>query len=194
MLTEFDVCANDQFIRGWVIDEKVCEDLCSYFEAHPNKNNGVVNNKYGPHINEALKKSTDISISPNCDDEVFVCYMKELGKVIQEYRKSFSSLDSLAFWGIKENVNVQRYLPNEGFFAWHSERSSVAVSDRLLVFTTYLNDVVDGGQTEWLHQKLLVSPKKGLTVITPVDWMYVHRGVTSPTENKYIATGWISYV
>ena len=194
MLNEFDIKSNDQFVRGWVIDEKICDDLVSYFESHPDKRNGVVNNKHGQEVNNVMKKSTDISIPPYCQDEVFVRYMKALGSVIQEYKKVFPSLNSLAHWNIKESINVQRYLPNEGFFAWHCERSSYSASDRLLVFTTYLNDVVDAGETEWLHQKLLVSPRKGLTVITPVDWMYTHRGVTSPTETKYITTGWISYV
>ena len=194
MLNKFDIASNDQFIRGWFIDEKVCDDLVSYFEVHPNRHSGVVSSKYGKQVNETMKKSTDVSISPCCNDEIFVRYMEQLNLVIQEYKKVFSSLDSLAYWNIKENINVQRYFPNEGFFAWHCERSSLGVSNRLLVFTTYLNDVIDGGETEWLHQKLFISPKKGLTVISPADWMYTHRGVTSPTETKYIATGWISYV
>jgi len=194
MLREFDTENNDQFIRGWFIDENVCDNLVSYFENNEEKHPGLVNTKQGLVVNHDYKKSTDISISTYCQDEPFIAYMQELGLAVVEYKKLFPSLNKLSMWGIKENVNIQKYLPNEGFFVWHSERSSLHVSERLLVFTTYLNDVVDEGETEWLHQNLKIKPQKGLTVISPVDWMYEHRGITSPTETKYIATGWMSYV
>ena len=33
-----------------------------------------------------------------------------------------------------------------------------------------------------------------MTLIWPCDWTHVHRGVTSPTQTKYIATGWYTYL
>ena len=59
---------------------------------------------------------------------------------------------------------------------------------------TYLNDVTDQGETEWLHQNLKIKPKKGLTIFWPTDWTFVHRGITSPSQEKYIATGWYNYI
>ena len=58
---------------------------------------------------------------------------------------------------------------------------------------TYLNDVADRGETEWYYQKLKIKPKKGLTVLWPTDWTYTHRGIPSPSQLKYIITGWYSY-
>jgi hypothetical protein len=59
---------------------------------------------------------------------------------------------------------------------------------------TYLNDVEDGGGTEFLNQKLVVHAKKGKTLIWPADWTHTHRGVVSPTQEKYIITGWLNYM
>ena len=59
---------------------------------------------------------------------------------------------------------------------------------------TYLNDVTDQGGTEFYNQKIITEPKKGLTLIWPADWTHTHRGIASPTQDKYIATGWLSYV
>ncbi len=75
---------------------------------------------------------------------------------------------------------------------WHTERCSHKgdLSTRHLVFMTYLNDVTDKGETEFMHQKMAVQPRKGLTVIWPADWTHTHRGVPSPSQDKYIATGW----
>ena len=58
---------------------------------------------------------------------------------------------------------------------------------------TYLNDVTDGGETEFLHQKFKIKPEKGLSIIWPADWTFTHKGVVSPTQTKYIATGWYEY-
>ena len=58
---------------------------------------------------------------------------------------------------------------------------------------TYLNDVKNGG-TEFMYQKLKAPAKKGLTLIWPTDWTHTHRGVISKKQEKYIVTGWFSYV
>jgi hypothetical protein len=59
---------------------------------------------------------------------------------------------------------------------------------------TYLNDIKEGGETEWFHQKLKIKPEKGLTVIWPAEWLYLHRGCVAKKETKYIITGWISFI
>ena len=58
---------------------------------------------------------------------------------------------------------------------------------------TYLNDVNDGGETEFIHQGMQIHPEKGKTLIWPADWTHTHRGIPSPTETKYIVTGWFNF-
>ena len=36
--------------------------------------------------------------------------------------------------------------------------------------------------------------RKGLTLIWPADWTHVHRGIVSASEEKYIITGWFSFM
>ena len=59
---------------------------------------------------------------------------------------------------------------------------------------TYLNDVEDQGETEFHFQEVKIKPKKGLSLIWPADFTYTHRGIPSPTQEKYIATGWFNMV
>jgi len=79
--------------------------------------------------------------------------------------------------------------------AWHMERGSLdkPIVSRHLVFMTYLNDVTDGGGTEFLYQDTCVSAEKGLTLVWPAEWMFTHRGQVSPTQEKYVITGWLSF-
>ena len=46
---------------------------------------------------------------------------------------------------------------------------------------------------EFYYQKIKCPAKNGLTLIWPADWTHTHRGVISKKEEKYIATGWITY-
>jgi tryptophan synthase alpha subunit len=70
----------------------------------------------------------------------------------------------------------------------------VPACDRHLVFMTYLNDITDQGETEFYYQQLKVKPEKGLTLMWGVDWTFTHRGIVSPTQEKYITTGWLSFI
>ena len=47
--------------------------------------------------------------------------------------------------------------------------------------------------TRFYYQKLKVKPRKGLTLIWPVDWTHTHRGIVAPDEEKMILTGWFSF-
>ena len=58
---------------------------------------------------------------------------------------------------------------------------------------TYLNDVKDGG-TEFKFQKITTEAKKGLTLLWPSDFTHTHRGQITHNSEKYIVTGWLSYV
>ena len=59
---------------------------------------------------------------------------------------------------------------------------------------TYLNDVHDGGGTDFKYQGKRQHARKGKTLIWPSDFTHTHRGEPSPTEEKYVATGWFSHI
>ena len=63
---------------------------------------------------------------------------------------------------------------------------------RVLVNMMYLNDVDEGGETEFLYQSMRVQPKKGRVVIWPAGFTHTHRGNPPLAGEKYIATAWYS--
>jgi len=194
MLKEHKINKLNNFIKGWYIDKNVCNDLIKFFNLNKDKTKeGMVG--YG--INPDIKKSTDLNIPINSPQVEVQNYLKELNNCAKKYIKIYPHLNShLEQWGIIENFNIQKYKPSEAYFSWHTERNGKKSNtiNRLLVFMTYLNDVEDNGETEWFYQKLKIKPEMGLTIIWPVDWMFVHRGIPSKTEEKFIATGWYSFL
>ena len=90
------------------------------------------------------------------------------------------------------SLKIQKTLPTEGYHVWHIEHSygfdNIA---RAFVFSIYLNDVEEGGETEFLHFSKRVKPKTGRIVIWPAGFPYVHRGNSPLSGEKYILTSWM---
>ena len=62
-----------------------------------------------------------------------------------------------------------------------------------LLSNVYLNDVEEGGETEFLYQGVKLKPETGKLVIFPTSYMYPHRGNPIYKGEKYIITGWYTY-
>jgi|TARA_R110000803_G_scaffold134538_2_gene201648 hypothetical protein len=90
------------------------------------------------------------------------------------------------------NLKIQKTLPTEGYHIWHIEHGKGFNSEpRAFVFSIYLNDVEDGGETEFLHFSKRIKPKTGRIVIWPAAFPYVHRGNPPLSGEKYILTSWM---
>jgi hypothetical protein len=90
------------------------------------------------------------------------------------------------------DLKIQKTLPTEGYHIWHVEHGKGTENERrAFVFTIYLNDVEEGGETEFLNFSKRVSPKKGKIVIWPAGFPYVHRGNPPLSGEKYILTSWM---
>jgi hypothetical protein len=90
------------------------------------------------------------------------------------------------------NLKIQKTLPTEGYHVWHIEHNKGFENEpRAFVFSIYLNDVEEGGETEFLHFSKRVKPKTGRIVIWPAGFPYVHRGNSPLSGEKYILTSWM---
>jgi hypothetical protein len=95
-------------------------------------------------------------------------------------------------------INLQRYFAGEGGYPyWHSEIAPKAHSDdnlhRVLLWTIYLNDGFEDGETEFLYQQRRIVPKAGSLLIAPAGFTHTHRGNMPRGGNKYIATSWVLF-
>jgi len=96
------------------------------------------------------------------------------------------------------SINLQRYTAGEGGYPyWHCELYPRDVNSetlhRTLLWTIYLNDAFDEGETEFLYQRRKVVPKTGSVLIAPTAFTHTHRGNRPVGGDKYIATSWILF-
>jgi len=186
------------FIKTYQIDDlAICNQVIKFWQDSREKIPGTNYNSYGDVIvNKKIKDSIDVGVPPNNDIPIFQEFIKHLQLAVDEYIKEYDMCNWSGPWRIVETSAIQYYPPGGGYKVWHCERgvAGYPISTRHLAWMTYLNDVEEGGETEFYYQNVKVKPKKGLTLIWPADWTHTHRGIVAPNEEKYIITGWFNYV
>jgi 2OG-Fe(II) oxygenase superfamily len=95
-------------------------------------------------------------------------------------------------------INLQWYAAGEGGYPyWHCElypRDAQAETlHRHLLWTLYLNDGFDEGETEFLFQQRRISPRAGSLLLAPAAFTHTHRGNRPQRGDKVIATSWILF-
>ena len=68
-----------------------------------------------------------------------------------------------------------------------------SIERRMLAWMIYLNDVTEGGETEFPSQEIKFQPRTGDLLFWPAYWTHPHHGLPSSSQIKYIISGWFSY-
>ena len=219
------------FIR--VIDEAIPQSLCEQLINTFERSQHLTPGRTGGGVNEAMKKSTDVSISRHQEfQQLNQQVLQHTTQHIFEYFKdfhfaligpialtmadpttkapvaltdeNFETLGAPKLPALVEHlfrlgdINAQRYTAGEGGYPyWHSEnypqQGSVEPLHRNLLFMFYLNDVEEGGETEFYYQKEKIKPKAGRMVIAPSGFTHTHRGNVPVSNDKYILTSWVLF-
>ena len=176
----------ENFILYFQVPDKICDDLIEYYK----------NNKDDKHNTDGLwskevKEGIDVYCYPRSNNLAIRNYFNCMFEGLEAYRKKYKHFNQMTL--ISTPFNIQYYPPKGGYKEWHNERMQAQSVQRSLVFMTYLNDVPDGGGTEFAYYpELRIKAKKGISLIWPTDFTHTHRSIISNYE-KYIATGWFNH-
>jgi hypothetical protein len=173
-----------------LVPKSECKKVIHYFDSHRELHcEGFVGNA---QINYKEKKDTEISCDFTKPDGP--CWIsKYVDIALDEYIRQYPEANWMAKYHKCPNFKLQRYFPSEGYFVYHFENDGPNVSNRVLAWMIYLNDVSDGGHTEFPSQKKKYQPRMGDVLLWPAHFTHPHRGITSKSQTKYIATGWFSF-
>ena len=92
------------------------------------------------------------------------------------------------------DIKIQKTLPSQGYHIWHTENLDRRSCLRFLTFILYLNNVEEGGETEFLYQQTRIKPVENRFVLWPAGMTHIHRGNPPLKGEKYIATGWVEWI
>lgn len=178
--------------------EKFCDDLIAHFE-WCKKNNRT----FGRPEAESVKKDQSVCLNPTSAEEIAFSHPNIQGVIgefndvfwnvcYKEYLEQYSVLADYAQHTIY-TYKIQKTVPSGGYHVWHSEHGNMQFSGRTGVYLLYLNDVDEGGETEFLYLSKRISPKKGRLLIFPPNYPWAHRGNPPLSGDKYIMTGWMEF-
>jgi len=178
------------YVAKSALDTDVCKNIINRFEAaEAEQYQGRVGQMESE--NTEIKKSTDLVISgkPHWKD-IDRALFSSLAVGIRFMRNNYPFFNGR----FKDyGYAIQRTSPGE-YFHWHVDSGSHSFSDRQLVAIWYLNDVPGpGGETEFKHHNIKITPECGKLVLFPPFWTHEHRGVTLEQGVKYIATTWVLF-
>ena len=160
-------------------------------------------------LNKNVKISLDFRIENNDEwREIYTCLESELNYNLQKYLKQLNNeyvncnesqnttCDSFIFFNNERIFNreflAKKYLKNTGKYIYHDDFAIDEQNDyRIITFLWYLNDVLEGGTTEFFNGKLKIKPTAGKIVLFPASWTFPHCGKMPISSDKYIISGWI---
>ena len=183
------------FIGCWNLENnQLCKEITDFFE---NNKSLQKPGSSGRGLNLKIKKTTDITIIPNDLKNpkfgIFKQYINELHKCFLDYQNQWHFLKTMIKKVDIPTFNIQKYLRGDHFASVHSERTTLSTLHRLFAWMTYLNDVEDGGQTNFNHYGIKIKPEIGKTLIWPAEWTHAHTGEILKGGTKYIITGWMNF-
>jgi len=180
-----------------VLNHQICDEAIELFDDLEQRGLCHTRRDAGAHIGQRA----DTHIYCTEIDPMVNPLMQEIGEwvhndVIESWQIRYPIVDSGVYNGLyNAQMKMQKTRPSEGYHNWHFEGGS-NLYDRtsILAYMVYLNDVEDGGETEFLYQGVRVPPVKGRFICWPAGFTHVHRGNPPLKGTKYAITGWINYI
>jgi len=165
----------------------LCDDIIEAFDKSKNTFDGLQSSG----SNNNVKNSTDQGLGSLVNNDIMDKYVEMNLKYIRIYLdKCVSDATGKNMFGVPDftfiNPSVQKYKQNEGHFI--KEHFDGDGKDSFLVSILYLNDVVEGGETEFPEFGIKVKPKKAKLVQFPAFFTHKHKGLIPISGDKYIIT------
>jgi len=91
-----------------------------------------------------------------------------------------------------DGFNLNKYsIDVSGRYSYHVDRhiDMEEAYERVITFIWYLNDVDEGGETEF-NGTFKVKPEAGKLLFFPSTWSYPHSSLPVISNHKYIMVGW----
>jgi hypothetical protein len=176
------------------LTKKTCNDIIDLFESlECHHRLGAIGPNNKTDIN--LKNCIDLDLFKLLNEDLKNTLINEIKKNLKVYvnKCSTNSLINELYNQISfDTFLIHKYIKNTGKFAYHQDFfiESEINKYRILNYMWYLNDVHEGGETEFFGS-YLIKAEIGKMIIFPSDWMFPHCGKTPISNDKYVLTGWL---
>lgn len=155
---------------------RVIESIGQWHDAEVGTDEGTVN----PRIRDNKVKF----FMPFTYDAPLPIY--HMARTVMHYLVDYAQRYDFSFSGIQP-INVNKYGPGERYKPHADDGPGM---DRVVSALLYLNDVTEGGETEFVHFGKSVSPRAGRLIIFPANYAYAHAAHPPVSGIKYSVAFW----
>jgi prolyl 4-hydroxylase len=172
------------------IDPGLCAQMIESFEQlalfHARNGRGVLTQ---------LEDSawTELNVSRNADAALKDFFRAQVFRYLDLYNEKTQLHLPVPRRERIEELRIKRYFTESGDqFQPHFDALDYT-SNRYLVFLWYLNDVSEGGETEFPDLGLRVAARAGRLLMFPPYWMFQHAGLPPKSNDKYIISTYLLF-
>ncbi len=182
-------------INDNALTSEECKKIIDFFDFAPpeiKKKGETFLTQSNLTVNKNIKDSTDITMDFKHWTESDQIIASALRTCIEKYKEKHVEIENVSAWLLTNTYNIQKYEPTQGYHNPHCECPN-GDTRRILAWMIYLNTVTDKGGTRFTNYDIVTDAVEGRLVIWPAYWTHTHHGVASPTQTKYITTGWFEF-
>ncbi len=148
-----------------------------------------------PGWREGLDASawTELDISALADDAFKGFFYKQVDDYLTIYNQRLGLTIPVPPTAQISQMRIKRYVAGTGeAFQPHFD-AIYEVAHRYLVFLWYLNDVEEGGETEFCDLGIKVAARAGRLLMFPPYWMFQHAGRPPISGDKYFLSMYLLF-
>jgi hypothetical protein len=167
-----------------------CAQLIDGFERM-----GAEQRRSGRDVLPGLEGSawTELDLGQVADQAFLGFFLAKIDEALERYNRDVSLTIPVPMRPRTDRLILKRYRPGGGEgFQPHFD-SIDAVAGRYLVFLWYLNDVAEGGETEFCDLGKKVEARAGRLLMFPPYWMFQHAGLPPRSGDKYILSTYLMF-
>jgi hypothetical protein len=177
-----------------IYDEALTPDFCARLIAGFEQTTAL-QMRNGKGVREGLEQSawTELDVGRLADKAFMGFFLDQLERSLDRYNRDIGLGIPIPLRPRTDKLILKRYRPGgDERFQPHFD-SIDAVSGRYLVFLWYLNDVAEGGETEFCDLGIKIAPRTGRLLMFPPYWMFQHAGRPPLSGDKYILSTYLMF-
>jgi prolyl 4-hydroxylase len=183
-LTDYIAVFDDALDRGF------CDQLISQFEDMKSQwyRGGSAQS---PSLGDSAWN--ELNISTMADDAFKGFFLSKIESYLSKYNEMLNLTRPVPLRPRYEDLRIKKYSRAAADkFQPHFDATDIHPL-RYLVFLWYLNDVAEGGETEFCDLGVRVQARAGRLLMFPPYWMYQHAGLPPRTNDKYILSTYLLF-
>jgi len=135
----------------------------------------------------------EVNLSRLADTAFLGFFYAQIDKYLAEYNRALKLTLPIPLRPKIDELRMKRYRAgSDDNFQPHFD-SIDSKCGRYLVFLWYLNDVDEGGETEFVDLGFKVQARAGRLLVFPPYWMFQHAGLPPRSQDKYIVSTYLMF-